>query len=254
MQLLGAVACIITQKDKGNDMFCSQCGTGALPTAKFCQKCGAYFPVTPSNEAAIEETRLLQSHETPKTAPPVSQTPQSRPERTPEQDSPQGSESSASTLWKPSSKAGFWMPLIVMVLSMKLVGALGAIVGYVTYTYVRARRGLWIALTAAIFASLSTAFIAGFIFEASGVLRPNKELAQEKSASQDSAVKQQANPNTLTQDWTQKNTGSAEAGPWLDYTPADGHDNELPKASSGKCNIDRFLNNDCATLDPPQQR
>ena len=99
-----------------------------------------------------------------------------------------------SALQESTKKGSFWLPLIVMVLSMKLVGALGAIVGYITYTYVRARRGLWIALTAAIFASLSTAFIAGFIFEASGVLRPNKELAQEKSASQNNAAQQQVNP------------------------------------------------------------
>ena len=93
------------EKDKGDGMFCSQCGTEAQPTAKFCQKCGSPFtPFLPTqpNEVA-GKTRLLQDNQNIKAAPPVQQAP--RPERTTRQASP--SRSKSPTLWNPGAAASW---------------------------------------------------------------------------------------------------------------------------------------------------
>ena len=89
-------------------MFCSQCGTEAQATAKFCQKCGTPFtthflPTQPS-ELAVEKAHAPQNHAATE-AVPVRPTPQPRPEHTPRQASPSRSESPA--LWNPGAAASW---------------------------------------------------------------------------------------------------------------------------------------------------
>lgn len=89
-------------------MFCSQCGTEAQATAKFCQKCGTpftkHFLPTQPNELAVEKAHAPQNHAATE-AVPVRPTPQPRPEHTPRQASPSRSESPA--LWNPSAAASW---------------------------------------------------------------------------------------------------------------------------------------------------
>ena len=122
----------------------------------------------------------------------------------------------------PKNKSpSIWWPIIVAAIGVKAVGAVGAIVGFALYYWLEPKKG-WV--TSAIVSSLASLVIGVVVAAYFGdALNYGASTAQQRSDDDVDWAAGQLTPlhapDIAAVDWHRENTGSADAGPWLQYGP-----------------------------------